>query len=218
MKEAGPEVREVVSQRVGEVVESVSDRFTAQCYGLYQSPPLGAFVRTLTPVPSPTGRGDGGEGIYAVVYSVSTQSLDPGRTVIARGENEESEQDVYQSNPQFSRLLRTSFESVIVGHKDGTGYNQYLPSMPPRIHGFVYSCTPAEVEEFTRSLNFLHLLLNSAPTGRALSDEVIAACLRLASSQRDEPRGFLVQAGKTLAVELTGDLPRLNALLRKLAP
>ena len=40
--------------RVGEVVESASHGFTAQCYRLYESPPLGALVRTEAPT-SPNG-------------------------------------------------------------------------------------------------------------------------------------------------------------------
>ena len=213
-----------VHQRVGEVVESASHRFTAQCYQLYRSPPLGAFVRTeslLTPDPSPSGRGVGGEGnnshIYAVVYGVMTQALDPGRPVIARGEHEEREEDIYRSNPQLARLLCTRFEALIVGHGDNIAVNHYLPAMPPQIHAFVYQCSPEEVQRFTGSLDFLSLLVNSSPAGRGITDEVIAACLRHSSAGLDQPRDFLVQAGKTLATHLAGDMPRLNAILRRLS-
>ena len=37
------------SRRVGEVVEANSMSFTAQCYRLYDSPPLGSFVRAGDP-------------------------------------------------------------------------------------------------------------------------------------------------------------------------
>ena len=105
-------------RRVGEVVESASDRFSAQCYRLYESPPLGSFVRTEAPMPSDGGprSEEGPSDIYAVVCRVSTQSIDPGRPVIARGELEESEEDIYHSNPQLARLLCTRFDAVIVGH------------------------------------------------------------------------------------------------------
>ncbi len=220
--EARSNEHEMASQRIGEVVESASHRFVAQCYRLYQSPPLGAFVRTLIPAsshPSPSGRGDGGEVIYAVVYSVSTQALDPGRPVIARGEDEDSEEDVYRSNPQLARLLSTRFEALIVGHGDGSAYTQHLPALPPRIHAFVYPCTPEEVKQFTgRNLDFLYLLMTSPPAGRGIADEVVAACLRQASAQVEDSRSFLVWAGKALAVHLAGDLPRLNSILRRLSP
>ena len=188
--------------RIGEVVEAETHRFTVQCYRLYDAPPLGAIVNTSYP------------SIYAVVSGVSTEALDPGRPVIARGENEETQEDVYSHNPQLSRLLCTRFQGVIVGYAEGETLLQGLSPRPPPIHAFVYPSSPEELERLTRSLDFLYLLANS---GIPTSDEVIAACLRLASQQVAEGQQLLVRAGKALAVELTGQLPRLNAILRRLA-
>ena len=56
-------------QRVGEVIEANTTGFVAQCYELYQSPPLGSLVKT-TDLPVE---------LYAVVYSTATTSVDPGR-------------------------------------------------------------------------------------------------------------------------------------------
>ena len=160
-----------VPRRVGEVVESASDRFVAQCYTLYESPSLGAFVRAGS-----EGANGDGTPVYGVVYGVSTQSLDPGRPVIARGGDSASEDEVYDANPQLARLL----------------------------------CT--------RSLDFLGLLLGASPFGPGMADEVIAACLRRASAHQEDPRGFLVGAGKALAAYLSRDLTRLDAILRRLRP
>ena len=216
MSEVHSSKGEVVLPRIGEVVESASERFVAQCYQLYQSPSLGAFVRTDA---APRAGGEfEPSSIYAVVCGVSTQALDPGRPVVARGEEEATEEDVYRSNPQLMRLLCTRFEALIVGHSNGGAINQYLPALPPRIHAFVYLCSRDEMEGLTRSLDFLHLLVNSAPMLRGVTDEVVAACLRQSSVVHEDPRGFLVQAGKVLATQLTGDMPRLNAILRRLSP
>ena len=214
MTQARSNERGTAPQRIGEVVESASHRFIAQCYRLYQSPPLGAFVRTGS---SPTDEGVASH-IYGVVYGVSTQALDPGRPVIARGEDEEREEDIYRSNPQLTRLLCTRFETLIVGHSNGAAFNQYLPALPPRIHAFVYTCASEDVGHLTNSLDYLNLLLNTSPVGRGIADEVIAACLRQASTGLEDPHGFLVRAGKTLAVHLAGDLSRLNSILRRLSP
>ena len=230
MREARLRGRFEAGQRIGEVVEAASHRILAQCYRLYCSPPLGAFVRTesvqypLSPFANGRQREIEREAegetshIYAVVYGISTESLDPGRPVIARGEYENSEEDVYRSNPQLERLLCTRFEALIVGHSDGDTCNQRLPALPPRIHSFVYLCTPEEVGQFTRSMDFLSLLANSVPSGQGITDEVIVACLRQASAHLETPRGFLVGAGKALAVQLAGDTPRLNSILRRLSP
>ena len=198
-------------QRLGEVVESASHGFTAHCYRLYDSPPLGSLVRTEST------DGDA-SSTYAVVYSVVTQSLDPGRPVVARGESEDTEQGIYQSHPQLERLLATRFEALIVGHGNGSDVNQYLPALPPRIHAFVFSATSDEVASFIGSLDFLNLLVHLSPAGRGTTDEVIAACLRRACNHVADSRGFLVRAGKVLAVQLAGDMPRLNAILRRLSP
>ena len=226
MNESASTGERISSSRVGEVVESASHRFVSQCYSLYQSPPLGSFIctesyLTLAAVqPSASGKEAEGEPsrIYAVVYGVSTEALDPGRPVIARGQGEDSEQDVYRSNPQLERLLCTRFESLIVGHGNGGTYNHHLPAFPPRIHSFVYTCIPEDLTQFTRSLDFLSLLVNSSPSNHVITDEVVAACLRQVSVGLEDPRGFLVGAGKALAVQLTGDLPRLNSMLRRLSP
>ena len=209
------------AHRVGEVVEAASHRLTAQCYRLYESPPLGAFVRTDANAGSALGpMGEGGPStIYAVVCGVSTEALDTGRPIIARGEDEESEEDIFRSNPQLSRLLCTRFEAIIVGHGVGTSVNHYLPALPPRIHAFVYTCTGEEIGYFTSTkLDYLNLLVNSHPSAGGIADEVISACLREASAHMDDPRDFLVQAGKVLAVHLMGDMPRLNAILKRLSP
>ena len=201
-----------IVQRVGEVVESASHGFTAQCYRLYDSPPLGGFVRTEAPNQAQAS------GIYAVVCGITTGALDPGRPIVARGAGEEREEDVYRSNPQLSLLLRTSFEALIVAHGEGPAILAQLPPYPPRIHAFVYPCSQAEVDLLTRSMDFLLTLAGSPLPSLGMADEVIAACLRRASSYSGDPQALLVRAGRSLAVQMGGDLPRLNALLRRLSP
>ena len=214
MTDAQPED---ITRRVGEVVVSASDRFTAQCYRLYDAPPFGAFVRSNMVASSSDDEG-GAVSIYGVVYRVVSEPLDPTRPIAPRGEGEGSEEDIYRSNPQLERLLCTRFDVLIVGHTDGGGTNQYLPAQPVRIHAFVHNCTADEVARFTCSIGFLDLLVHSNPGGRGITDEVIGACLRQASVHQEQPREFLVSAGKTLAVQLAGDLPRLDSLLKRLSP
>ena len=179
-----------------------STTFLSQCYELYGAPPLGSFVKVGSPE------------IVGVVVNVITEPLDPSRPVLARGEQADSEDEVYRDHPQIARLLTSRFESVIVGHMAGEEAVQYLPPLPPRVHSFVYSVLPEEILEFTRKLDFLRLLLNIRS---AHSDEVVGACLRQTASQQRDPRDFVLRAGKTLASELAGDLPRLNAILRRVA-
>ena len=190
-------------RRLGEVVESSTSQFMAQCYGLYEPPALGELVR-VGPLP-----------MYGVAYQVSTQPMDPGRRVTARGADASSEEDVYRDNPQLSRLLQTYFHVLIVGFGEGAEARHHLPPAPPRIHAFIHACSPEEVTKFTGSTDFLHILLTS---NVPVVDEVVAACLRRAATCHPDAQGFLVKAGKALAMELTGQLPRLNAILKGLRP
>ena len=191
-------------QRVGEVIEASTTEFVAQCYELYQLPPLGSLVKTR----------DQSVELYGIVYHAATCSLESGRRPIARGKDEDSEEAIYQSNPQLLKLLRSEFSTLVVGHKDGDKLYQYLPPKPARIHGFVYLCQPNEVREFGKSFDFLNILINTHLPVPA--DELIAACLRQMSQVYEDRQAFLIAAGKELAILLSGELNQLKAILGRL--
>ena len=188
------------SDKIAEVIEASTTQFAAQCYELYELPPLGSLVKT----------GD----IYGIVCNAATASLEPGRRPIARGKDEASEEAVYQSSPQLLKLLRSEFEGVVVGHGEGGKIYHYLPPNPARIHAFVYLCQPEEVREFSRSFGFLNILANSRLPVPA--DELIAAALRRMSLAHEDPRKFLVAAGKELATLLSHDFSQLKSILGRL--
>jgi len=192
------------SQRAGEVIEASTTSFVAQCYELYQSPPLGSLVKTKDPPLE----------LYGIVYNATTTSLDPGRRPIARGKDEASEEAIYRSSPQLLELLRSEFSALVVGHRQDDRLHHYLPPKPARIHGFVYRCSPEEVKEFSQSFGFLTILLNaSLPVSR---DELIAASLRHMSESYEDRHAFLVAAGKELAVLLGSQFDQFRAILERI--
>ena len=191
-------------QRVGEVIEANTTDFVAQCYELYQLPPLGSLVKTK----------DLSVELYGIVYNATTTSLEPGRRPIARGKDEASEEEIYRSSPQLMKLLKSEFGALVVGHRQGDKLYHHLPPQPARIHSFVYLCPPQEVKEFGRSFDFLNMLINArlpVPT-----DELVAASLRQMSQAHEDPRVFLVAAGKELAILLSGNLNQLKAILGRI--
>ncbi len=190
--------------RIGEVVEASTVEFTTQCYRLYEAPPLGSLVRCGDDAP-----------VYGIVYESATRSMDQGRHPIARGEHEDTEEAVYSSNPQLTRLLHTEFHATVVGHGSGDLLRRFLPPAPPRIYSRVSLCAGEELRAFSDSLEFLPLLMASAT---AATDDVVASFLRQAGEVQTHPEGFLVDAGKELAHLLVGQLPRLNGVLRRLSP
>ena len=191
-------------QRVGEVIEASTTDFTAQCYELYEIPPLGSLVKTKDlPVE-----------LYGIVCNAATTSLEPGRRPIARGKDETTEEEIYRSSPQLLKLLKSEFGALVVGHKKGDKLYHYLPPQPAKIHSFVYLCPPEEVKEFGKSFDFLNILLNArlpVPT-----EELAAASLRQMSQAYEDPRAFLVAAGKELAILLSGNLNQLKAILGRI--
>jgi len=194
----------VETQRVGEVIEASTTDFVAQCYELYQMPPLGSMVKTR----------DQSVELYGIVYNAATTSLEPGRRPIARGKDETSEEEIYRSSPQLLKLLKSEFGALVVGHKQGDKLYHHLPPQPARIHSFVYLCPPEEVKEFGQSFDFLNLLINTrlpVPT-----EELVAASLRQMSQAHEDPRAFLVAAGKELAILLGGNLNQLKAILGRI--
>ena len=194
------------ASRVGEVIEASTTDFTAQCYELYQSPPLGSLVKTK----------DSSVESYGIVYHATTTSLEPGRRPIARGKDEASEEAIYQQSPQLLKLLRSEFSALVVGYRDGDKLYHYLPPQPARIHSFAYQCPPDEVKVFSQSFAFFNILLNThLPVS---TDELIAACLRQMSRAHEDPNAFLVAAGKELATLLSGEYKQLKAILERVRP
>lgn len=189
--------------RVGEVIEASSTAFRAQCYQLYEAPPLGSLVRTGDPE------------IYGVVCRIATEPLDPSRPVLARGETAVSEEQLYKENPQIEHLLTSRFEALIVGHRTGSAINQHLPPLPPRVHSFIYTCHREEVAEFSEAVDFLHTLVKG---GAQATEEVIRASMLTVIESHAGHSDYRLKIGRALAQELSADLPQLNALLRGLAP
>lgn len=193
-----------LNKKVAEVIEANSSEFVAQCYKLNEAPSLGALVKIKT------GKN---EASFGVIYTIETHGMEPGRRVFIRGDSSESEEEIFKNNPQIEKLLVTDFKSLVIGYASNENLYQYLPPKPPPIHSFVYICHDDEVVKFSRSLNFLSLLVDAKLSVSA--DELIAACLRYISSYYADPREFLFRAGRELVWMMAGDIRRLNTILKR---
>lgn len=168
----------------------------------------------------PAPRASAGVGlppaVYALVYGANTASLEPNRRPSALGFADEDE--MRNQQPQIFELLRTEFSGLLIAFSEGGDkpLRRHLPPLPPRIHSRVYPCSPEETRLLTDDLSFLRGLL--LPSGGALagvpSDELAAACLRMARECHADDQAFLLRAGRTLATLLATDYERLQAILR----
>jgi hypothetical protein len=194
--------------RVGEVIEACTRDFSVQCYELYRLPPLGSLVKTRGEVQQ-----DSRMDIFGVVYNAATSSIDPGRRPIARGKDELNEDEIYRSSPQLLKLLRSEFNVLVVGYSQNAKVFQYLPPLPAHLHSFVHQCSAEEVKQFSRSFDFLNILLTARMD--IPPSELISACLRqMGQVYGAERHAFLVSAGKELAALLCDDYTQLKAILK----
>lgn len=190
--------------KVGEILEASTAEFLVECYDLYGAPPFGSLVRTKS----------GNVDIFAVVENTITGSREPGRLPVALGKAEDTEEAVHRVHPQLAKLLRTCFKALVIGYREGPTTRHSLPANPAHIHGFVFQCTKDEVREFSRSHDFLPLI--AAARTDSPQEELIAACLKQMSLTQENPRDFLVAAGKELTLLFRGDISKLNYVLRRI--
>lgn len=185
---------------IGEVIESCTTEFVAQCRELHISPPFGSLVRVESQVP-----------IYAFVYEITTHSIDPMRRPIAYGKTEE---ELREEQPQIFELLKTDFKGLIVGYEMEGVVRQALPPAPPKLHSFVYECEIEEVRRFTDEFDYLRLI--SAST-KGVKDELLIAACRYAWEAHDYDHAYLVALGKELSRLTKDDYDRLRSILRRIS-
>lgn len=198
-------------ERIGEIIESSTTRFTAGAYALLEAPPFGSLVRAVT-------RSEA-MAIYGLVFEIRTGSREPGGRAVVRGRTYTGrnlyDEEIYFEHPDLAEVLQTEFSAITVGFSEGGTIYQYLPPQPPPVHYSVYECDAAELARFSESSDFFRGVLFAA---QIPSDELIAATIRSVARARPDGRDYLVRAGRELAGLLKDDYDRLTALLRRIRP
>ena len=203
----------VEETRVGEVVEACTTDFVAQCYELYRTPPLGYLVKTRLDIDAGPVAQEAFS--YGVVCNILTSGMEPGRRPIARGKDEEQEDEIYRSSPQLLKLLKSEFKVLVVGYHHAGQIYHFLPPKPARIHSFVHLCATDEIRNFSSSFDFLNILLKARVD--ITVEELVGASLRQMGRVYNEGRkAFLVSAGKELATLLSRDYNQLKSILKGL--
>lgn len=123
----------------------------------------------------------------------------------------------YVADQLYNRHVPVEITTLAVGYRTPEGeLRRALPPQPPMSLDRVLACSPAELAEFSERHDYFGLLLGA--TTPVPAEELLAAHLRLAAAARPpaQRRPFLVRAGRELARLLTGDLLRLDAILRRM--
>lgn len=201
-------------ERIGEVIESTTTRFTAGAYELLAAPPFGALVRAQAREQS--------SAVYGLVYEIRTGSKEPGGRAVVRGRTYTGrdlyDAEIYAEHPDLAEVLQTEFSAITVGFAENSQLFQYLPPQPPPVHYSVYPCDEAELVRFTESSDFFRAVLFSF---QIPGDEALAALVRAAArarTARGDDHAYLVRAGRAAAALLKDDYDRLQAIVRRIRP
>ncbi len=149
--------------------------------------------------------------VIGVLYDIRIED-DPLARQMATLEDLPAEQ---LADAQRNRQAPVEFSALTLGWIQGDRFHSSLPPQPPFTLAPVYLLEPAELRRISHDLSFTRQLLfvEGIP-----GDELLAALLK--DMKDAHPAGdrerFLLQAGRTIARTLSGDLPRLETILDRL--
>ncbi|MBN1659941.1 MAG: hypothetical protein JXA93_16175 [Anaerolineae bacterium] len=200
---------------VGRIIRSSTQRYAVGCQVLRpEVPSFGALVKVKAL----------NAEVYGLIYDVRMEDDPFVRQVAATDDPyaRQAESDVDRSVPaeviedQRLRKVPIEVQVLVVGFGRDGGIEYRLPPQPPLSLDVIYACDGPEFVEFTSRFDYFRLVLDNRDLP---ADELLAANLRQAAAA-DSRRGgdYLVEAGRELARLLAQDLPRLDAMLRRLQP
>jgi hypothetical protein len=168
-----------------------------------EAPAFGTFCRADAQ--------QGRSKVIGVIYDISVEDDEFARQMAVA----EDIAPEHIADQQSLRQVPVEYSALTLGFEEQGQVHQRLPPQPPLTLAPIYALPTAEVVRFSEHLDFLPLLF--CAEGLPV-DELLLAILRQAASLRPEPqrRGYLVQAGRFCARQLSGDLTRLTTLLRSL--
>jgi hypothetical protein len=186
---------------VGRIIRSNTTRFAVGCQVLRpQVPVFGALVKVCVL----------GDEVYGLIHDVRMED-DPFVRQMAAADGLRPE---YIEDQRRNRQVPIEVGVLVVGYRRGDNIYHRLPPQPPLSLDVIHTCAAGDLVEFTARFDYFRLVLDNHDIP---VDELLAANLRYAAKARD-PGGpeFLVEAGRELARLLAMDLPRLDAILRRI--
>jgi hypothetical protein len=151
--------------------------------------------------------------VFGLIYDVQVPDDPSVRQLILAGE---MEPEVIQDQRE-NRLVPIEVSVLVIGYQQAGQIRQGLPPQPPISLDELMMCDDDDIRTFTEQLDYLRLTLNSA---HIPADELLIVNLQRAAAIRppETRRQFLLKAGRELARLLSGDLVRLDSLLRRIKP
>jgi len=188
---------------LGRTLRSSTTTFTFGCAEADSAVPnFGALVRSDTV----------GLTLYGLVYEVIIQDDPFVRQIVAASDelDETRVQDMRQR-----RQAPVEVTALAIAYSGGQPIYQRIPPRPPRALEPVFACDEHEIRLVLARFDYFRTVLNydACP-----SEELLAASLRQAADCQVASAGdaYKKRAGRELARLLAMDLPRLDAILRRI--
>lgn len=184
-----------------EVIESSLQSFVAQSWHRNIFAPFGSIVTIK----------NGKTSIYAVVYQVSTGSIDPQRTPFTY---QKTEEELLAEQPQIFAFLKTTFSCLILGYEQiGKIYYSIAPE-PPKMHSFVHPVESATLKTFFYQDTYLHTLFSSAQQMHNI-DELLLAIFKQHQDLGILSKTKLLELIETFSLLTNNDYRRLKLFLQR---
>jgi hypothetical protein len=189
---------------VGRIIRSSTTRFSVGCQVLRpQVPVFGSLVKVRT---------QEDDEVYGLIHDVRMED-DPFVRQMAATDGLRPE---YIEDQRRNRQVPIEVEVLVVGYRHASDIYHWLPPQPPFSLDVIHTCASDELVAFTDRFDYFRLVLDNRDLP---ADELLAANLRYAAEARNAGgRDFLLDAGRELARLLAMDLPRLDAILRRVRP
>jgi len=149
--------------------------------------------------------------VIGVIYNISIEDDELTRQMASMEKPIEEE----LADQQFLRQIPVEYDVLSIGYQSNNQFIYTLPPQPPLALAPIQMMTNEEIITFTRQFHFIPLILSAE---NLPVDDLLAACLKNAAAIRKGPEqtSFLIEAGRYCARLLSGDLNRLENVVRNL--
>lgn len=146
-----------------EIIESSLNNWIAQSWQWNKYPAHGSLVALDTL----------DKTFFAIVYNVRMGSTDPNRMPFTY---QKTEEELLADYPHIFEFLKTTFDCLPIGYKEGNSIFHLLPPEPAKIHSFVRLMYNEEKAQFIKNFDFMPLIFNSKLLGDI--DELLLAMIK----------------------------------------
>jgi len=194
-------------QVIGRVLRSSTAGFSAGArVNMIEEPTFGMLVKAH---PRDSGRDE----VYGLLYNIHIDD-DPlvRQMVLADNVSDEMIRD-----HRTHRIVPVEMSVLSIGYRAFDGLIRHsFPPRPPMSLDPVVLCTADEIAEVMRRFDFFPMIFNA----QVPSEQLLAASLLLAAQTLPENQQYtyLVEAGREAARLLSGDMNRLDNMLRLIYP